>query len=228
MQTLKFLDQKKEVQFDGELLEAFIASFPMRERCSALATALGRYGMSLPTPPEGVEKLLFAQRDAEWELGAHSARCRLLRDENFLDVLSEAQAQVVLSSVDAGFLQAVHRGVRHCTWGVLPASPRLLPETRIRLMEAVLVANEPALAKNFATVHAAVTRRMAVRDAGCLVTEGFPRDEVREGFERCFFPEKYRNTPSWGLSHAPLEMAITLGMRGSVWHRQDILTTWAL
>lgn len=228
MPTLKFLDQKKEVQFDGELLEAFIASFPVRERCSALAAALGRYGMSLPTPPEGVEKLLFARRDAEWERGGHSARCQLLRDENFLGVLSESQAQVILSSVDEGFLQALYRGLRHCTWEVLPASPRLLPQTRIRLMEAILVANEAEWAKNFATVHDAVARRMAIEDASRLVAEKFPREAVREGFERCFYPEKYRNTPSLGLCHAPLEMAITLEMRGSVRHKQDILTTWAL
>lgn len=107
MPTLKFLDQKKEFLFDGELLEAFIASFPVRKRCSALAAALGRYGLSLPIPPEGVEKLLVAQRDEEWERGAHSARCQLLSDENFLGVLSEKQAQEILSSLDMGFLQAL-------------------------------------------------------------------------------------------------------------------------
>lgn len=228
MPTLKFMDQKKEIIFDGKLLGSFISNFPMRERCSELASALGRYGMSLSTPPEGVEKLLYAQRDQEWELGDRSARCRLLSDENFLSLLSEKQAQVVLSSLDEQFLHALYQGLRHFCRGVLPASPRISPRTRIRLMEAILVANEQDWAKDFITVHEAVTKQVAIKDAGCLLIERFPREEVRQGFEICFSHEKYGKSPSLGLSHAPLEMTITLEMRRSVWQKQDILNTYAL
>lgn len=95
-------------------------------------------------------------------------------------------------------------------------------------MEAILVANRAEWTKDFATVHDAVARRMAVKDAATLATEKFPREEVWQGFERGFYPEKYRNNPSLGLCHAPLEMAITLEMRGSVWQKQDMLATWSL
>ena len=228
MPTLKFLDQNKEIEFDGELMEAFINNFPVGECCSELASALGRYGLSLPDPPEGVEKLLCAQRDEEWERGDHSARCRLLGDKNFLSLLSEKQAQLVLSRLDGHFLKALYKGLRHFTYGALPASPRLSPETRIRLTEALLVANEPEWANDFAAVHEKVTRRLAVEDASRLVTEEFPREEVRKGFELCFYPEKYRKNPSLGLCYAPLEMAITLKMRRCVWRERDILKTYEL
>ncbi|WP_165076322.1 MULTISPECIES: hypothetical protein [unclassified Desulfovibrio] len=228
MPTLRFLDQGKDIPFAGELLESFICSFPIRERCSPLASALGRYGMSLPKPPEGVEKLLYAQRDQEWDAGGHAARCRLLGDENFLGLLSEKQAQLVLSSMDEHFLRALARGLARFRWGVLPASPRLSPETRIRLMEAILAAHERDGAKDSVSVPDAVARRMAVRDATQLAIEEFPREEVWRAFEICFYPEKYRMNPSVALGHAPLEMAITLGMCESVWQKQDMLATYAL
>lgn len=228
MVIIKFLEQNREVEFDDELVEAFINNFPFGECCSELASTLGRYGMSLPIPPDGVEKLLYSQRDQEWEQGGHSARCRLLSDENFLHLLSEKQAQDVFSSLDEQFLHALYRGLRHFIWRVLPASPRLLPETRIRLMEAILVANEQEWTKDFVAVHDAVTKRMSIEDAGCLVTEAFPREEVWRGFETGFYPEKYRKSPSLGLCHAPLEMAITLWMRRTVWQKQDFLNSYVL
>lgn len=184
--------------------------------------------MSLPTPPEGVEKLLHVQKDQEWESGGHAVRCRLLGDENFLTLLSEKQARLVLSSLEEEFLKSLYQGLRHFTYGVLPASPRLSPETRIRLMEAILAANEQDWAKDSDAVHGAVAKRMAVRDLSQLVIEMFPREEVWRAFEICFYPEKYRRNPSLALGHAPLKMAITLGMCESVWQKQDMLATYAL
>lgn len=108
MIILHFEEQDKKIEVNYTLLKAIADNIPQNEQYSNLVGAIFELGIpSLSTSLANNRLLSLNQRDKLWDMGDISARRVLVSDRDFLEQLTDKQAQEIITANDVEILKYI-------------------------------------------------------------------------------------------------------------------------
>lgn len=108
MIILHFEEQDKKIKVNYALLKAIADNMPQNEQYSNLVDAIFELGIpSLSTSLANNRLLSLNQRDKLWDMGDISARRALVSDRDFLEQLTDKQAQEIITTDDVEILKYI-------------------------------------------------------------------------------------------------------------------------
>lgn len=108
MIILHFEEQDKKIEVNYALLKAIAENMPQNEQYSSLVDAIFELGIpSLSTSLANNRLLSLNQRDKLWDMEDISARRVLVSDREFLEQLTDKQAQEIITADDVEILKYI-------------------------------------------------------------------------------------------------------------------------